>query len=402
MRYLLIFFFLWGEACPLVTLASASLTSFSLRSLGLRRVDLAYKATIDPSQSSEENSSFPITWFFSKKWHEYTLGASQPPLESESLPRSLAHRVVPRQYIPLRPKASRTLIPLKVHGERMFLPTPTRHLKPSDIELLTVLDILCKFLRFTLAVLLHLFSSPMGIWRAFEWLAQGWLGLMYDVDRILLDCGEYLFHLLLCGCLLIFPCCKRLLWVFMTVLSLVEVYSELVLLSPVQALDRIALQFERHLEAWKIRQLERDRLRYFSQRIVKRPSTVIRPSGLHWYQPLFHPEARSSLNLLFLPEESSYPVRHIYDPLYLNSVNIIGSGAFGCIFQVEHRITGKMMALKKLARRCNTDEEFDLEIRAMLRVQGSPSYPALLSTFMDADSFYLLMVRSFLFLSFVH
>ncbi|KAF8953214.1 kinase-like domain-containing protein [Flammula alnicola] len=125
----------------------------------------------------------------------------------------------------------------------------------------------------------------------------------------------------------------------------------------------------------------------------KGPSIMKQPSRQHSMTPLFRPEMHGELTYLFLPEEETYPVhaQQMYDPRSFNQVKRIGAGAFGCIYQVEHGITGEMMAVKMLLRKDNTSDDVNLEIRAMVRIQGGLWYPKLLSTFMDTDNFYILM-----------
>ncbi|KJA23086.1 hypothetical protein HYPSUDRAFT_215366 [Hypholoma sublateritium FD-334 SS-4] len=93
---------------------------------------------------------------------------------------------------------------------------------------------------------------------------------------------------------------------------------------------------------------------------------------------------------VFLPEERR-ELRHMYDPLYFNRVRRIGAGSYGMIYQVEHRITGKMMALKTLSNRMNSSDDVNLEIRALLRLHFEIWCPKVLSTFKDTGGYHILM-----------
>ncbi|CAA7267498.1 unnamed protein product [Cyclocybe aegerita] len=115
--------------------------------------------------------------------------------------------------------------------------------------------------------------------------------------------------------------------------------------------------------------------------------------------PLFSLDSSEMPKCKYLPEEiqmalaspSLHPLRDMYDPLMLRLVQQIGAGAFGCVMQVEHRPTGRAMALKKLVGRDNSEEDFESEVRAMVRLQGGAWYPELYGSFRDVDSFYILM-----------
>ncbi|KAF8903725.1 hypothetical protein CPB84DRAFT_1961087 [Gymnopilus junonius] len=115
----------------LMTLAFASspaLTAFSLHhdSSSLPHVDLSHGAMVDSPPGLDTNNSFTThaAWIFSRKW---ATGAPQTPPEPEAFPTSLTYTVVPRRYIPLRLKGSRTSNSSHVYGERVLVPTPTRY-----------------------------------------------------------------------------------------------------------------------------------------------------------------------------------------------------------------------------------------------------------------------------------
>ena len=180
------------------------------------------------------------------------------------------------------------------------------------------------------------------------------------------------------------------------VIKLAEVYYRIPFTHILANLDTSILAVERYLAEQNAQAATRQRLEYFIQRQAAGRRFVTRLRGKHGSSLLFKRETCLDLDLLILPEEQTCPVRHMYDPRYFNSIKTIGSGAFGSISQVEHRITGKMMALKTLVRGGENASFIDWEIRAMLRVQGSSYYPTLLGTYMDNENFYLLMVRTFL------
>ncbi len=121
-----------------------------------------------------------------------------------------------------------------------------------------------------------------------------------------------------------------------------------------------------------------------------------REHGRHRRTPLLKEKKTREFDYVFLPEELP-KLRHMYDPVYFNRVRRIGAGAYGLIYQVEHRITGKMMALKTLAPEMNSDEEANLEIRALLRLHFDIWCPKVLSTFKDNEGYHILMVCRFIF-----
>lgn len=118
-----------------------------------------------------------------------------------------------------------------------------------------------------------------------------------------------------------------------------------------------------------------------------------REYGRHKRTPLLKDRDREPIEFdyVFLPEERR-ELRHMYDPLYFNRVKRIGAGSYGLIYQVEHRITGKMMALKTLSNRMNSGDDVNLEIRALLRLHFEIWCPKVLSTFKDTGGFHILMV----------
>lgn len=116
-----------------------------------------------------------------------------------------------------------------------------------------------------------------------------------------------------------------------------------------------------------------------------------RQYGRHLRTPLLKRRNQDLFDLWLLPEEPVH-IRHMYNPLYFNYVKKIGKGSYGSIYQVEHRITGKMMAIKKLSKGVHGGEEADVEIRALTRLQDTLWTPTVLSTFKNGSGFYILMV----------
>jgi len=161
--------------------------------------------------------------------------------------------------------------------------------------------------------------------------------------------------------------------------------------------------FQRLHTQWERRQWERRTRESIIRKQLSKPVVHKRPSPQHSTTPLFRRGVNHDIYALFLPEElpteevtktiSPIPIRHMYDPRTFNHVRKIGSGTFGSVIQVEHRITGKMMALKRLTMERNSCDVVYLEVRALLRMRRSQWYPKVLSTFMDRANFYIFMVR---------
>lgn len=143
----------------------------------------------------------------------------------------------------------------------------------------------------------------------------------------------------------------------------------------------------------RIRQWQERHTFSITRKKVNSPAKFRRPYGKHSRTPLFRRDVYKKLTYKFLPEEPNKS-RHMSNPLYFNQVKKVGAGAFGSVYQIENRITGRMMAMKSLVRTNTTDDDFDMEIRALARLQGDVWYPKLSSTFMDVKHFYILMVCS--------
>ena len=88
-----------------------------------------------------------------------------------------------------------------------------------------------------------------------------------------------------------------------------------------------------------------------------------------------------------------------YDPKHFDFVKQVAEGGFGTILQVEHKVTGRMLALKKLVEADNPSEAVKGEVLAIAKTQNlihdlhGDWYPRLFGAFKDDNAFYLLMVR---------
>ena len=276
------------------------------------------------------------------------------------------------EIIYLRPRGSRTV---NTKGEGSISTRTFVHLSSEVVGIWPALFLLGNFLATSALFLVYMFSSLRSLWRTFEATANAWQCFLFGIDNISLCIAELVFLFAwICMVSAIRGLCLGLIYT----LTVVR-----------ECISRIHFFLERR----RIRQWEyqtRERIRRKSPKNVSHK--VTRGSAKYSDSPLFSRESLDSLTYLLLPEEGDVLARHMYDPRYFNKVKNIGAGAFGSILLVEHRITGKLMAMKVLLRSENTSDEVDLEVRAMMRLQGKPWYPKLLSTFMDTENFYILMV----------
>ncbi|KDR78619.1 hypothetical protein GALMADRAFT_137654 [Galerina marginata CBS 339.88] len=373
MRYPTVFFFPLAGVFQLRVQAFAlSLTfaSFFSSSPVPQQIELSHGANTDPLQVAARNVSVLIPWSSpATSMEESLLASPYAPYSSDTT----TYKVVPRHFISLTPRGTRTSAPLNKNGEHVFVVDKTFGHIPLRIEHSIALQFYGFPVVLTALFLVYFFSSPQGIARTIESFCDGWWGLLSDI--------EYLA----------FCICKWLLWTSWTRLTQIDRSLEALLAFSFELIDETVSRVKIYIKEWEIRQWERESLECIGRKRPQRRTAVLRAFGQHSVNPLFQRERHGSLTYLFLPEEEICPVRHMYDPRYFNKVKTIGAGAFGYIYQVEHRITGKMMAMKVLLRKDNSSDDIDLEVRAMVRVQGEPWYPRLLSTFMDMENFYILM-----------
>ncbi|KAF9568078.1 kinase-like protein [Agrocybe pediades] len=282
------------------------------------------------------------------------------------------------QTIYLRPRGSRT--------KGCNLPaSKTLPGLSSSVGIKPALQSLGYLLAATLSSLVFLFSSLDGLWRVLVHTADQWECLRSDITK---TASELAF------CVAVFV--LSTLWACFLVsrdgLLLATRHTSLFLQQTSLFLQESHLNVKLWFERRRIRQWEREVAQCIRRKLPKKPTPnprqqVVRHRGI----PLFR---WTPVEFHRLPEEEAEkaePTRHMYDPVYFNMVKKLGEGAFGVIYLVQHRISGKLMAMKTLLRRNNKREDVDLEIRAMIRTQGLPWFPELRSTFIDEDQFYILM-----------
>lgn len=290
------------------------------------------------------------------------------------------------ERIILRPRGTRTLLPLDSNGRRSLIPSKSLHSLPIDIDIYLSLGLW--FCVFFLAAFcdLYIFVSLEESWLFLVTIANIWYGSLCAANSVTL--GSLTWALLVLW--------LTTGWTLST--------SQMFLATTVEFIRKVISIFRRLRLEWELRQWESRNRQSILRKQLRKPGTYKRPSPQHSTTPLFRRGVNHDIYALLLPEElpqekvyeptPTMPMRHMYDPWAFNHVRKIGSGSFGNIIQVEHRITGKMMALKTLIMEENSCDDVHLEVRALLRMQRSHWYPKVLSTFMDGANFYILMVRN--------
>ncbi|PPQ84017.1 LOW QUALITY PROTEIN: hypothetical protein CVT25_000563 [Psilocybe cyanescens] len=311
-----------------------------------------------------------------------TFGTAQGTLTRITLPRKanmwrllyivFDQRVV-RHVVHLKPRGSRTASPLGSNGEHLSAGTRTMGVLPIEISLWATFRIGCRFLILTAVYLLWVFSSASGICYALTGSLAMALWALVFVGR-----------LFVCSLISVISCFwDMIIWVDK---SVDHVFPWLM-----QTSSFLISPFTEFQERMNAREREWRNLNCIQRKRSNPRPNFNRPCGHRRATPLFRDQAHEFVHHLYLPEERDDLVRHMHDPRHFNHLKKIGAGAFGSIYLVEHRITGKTMAMKTLLRRENSCEEIGLEIRALIRLQGKAWYPKLLSTFMDPMNFYILM-----------
>lgn len=282
----------------------------------------------------------------------------------------LSYRRVVRHVVHLKPRGSRTISGLRRGGKQRFSATETTSVRPIEVTLWSVFLAQCRVLFVAGICLLWVFSSPRGI-----------VCFLENLRAIIL--WTFTFFTV-----------QTLMWAFVCFWGMIIWIDESVeYVAPwlMNTSGSLSAPFNHFREKINVKEREWKKLNcILRKKAISRPH--VRPIGQRSAIPLFHEQAHEDIQHLYLPEERDDPLRHMHDPRYFSHLQKIGAGAFGSIYLVEHRITGKTMAMKTLLRRENSSEEIGLEIRALLRVQGKAWFPKLLSTFMDSMNFYILMV----------
>ncbi|KIM39317.1 hypothetical protein M413DRAFT_29482 [Hebeloma cylindrosporum] len=286
------------------------------------------------------------------------------------------------ERIILRPRGSRTLLPLKSNGRRGLIPSKSLDCSPP-IDIYFGLGLwFCSFLLAAFCGL-YILVSLEDFWLFLVAVADIWHGFLCAANSATLRFLKWALPTLW----------LTIGWTLATFQSFLMTTAEFI--------KQVISVFRRLRLEWELRQWERRNRESITRKQLRQPVTRKRPSPQHSTTPLFQRGVNHDIYALLLPEElpkeqvyestPTTPMRHMYDPWAFNHVRKIGSGSFGNIIQVEHRITGKMMALKRLIMEENSCDDVHLEVRALLRVQRSHWYPKVLSTFMDGTSFYILM-----------
>ena len=289
------------------------------------------------------------------------------------------------ERIILRPRGTRTLLPLNSKGRRRLLPTKSLDCSPS-IDLYFSLKLWFCFSLLAVFCDLYIFVSLEESWLFLVTIADIWHEFLCTANSATLD---FL---------------NRALPVLQLTASWTFATSQSFLVTTAEFIKQVISISQRLRLEWEVRQWERRNRQSIVRKQLRKSGTYKRPPPQHSTTPLFQRGVNHDIYALLLPEElpqeqvyeptPTMPMRHMYDPWAFNHVRKIGSGSFGSIIQVEHRITGKMMALKRLIMGENSCDDVHLEVRALLRMQRSHWYPKVLSTFMDGANFYILMVRS--------
>jgi len=289
------------------------------------------------------------------------------------------------ERIILRPRGTKTLLPFNSNSRRSLIPSKSLDFSPS-IDIYVGLGLWFSFFLFAAFCGLYFFVSLEDIWLFLVTIADTWNGIFCVANSVTLDFLKWTLPALwrTAGC------------------TIATFQSFLV--STAEFIRQLIYMFQRLRLEWELRQWERRNRQSIIRKQLRKPGTYNRRSPRHSTTPLFQRGVNHDIYALLLPEElpqeqvsepiPTMPMRHMYDPWAFNHVRKIGSGSFGSIIQVEHRITGKMMALKRLIMEENSCDDVHLEIRALLRAQRSQWYPKVLSTFMDGANFYILMVRN--------
>jgi len=285
----------------------------------------------------------------------------------------------------LKPRGTRTILPFNADGRRGFPPHKTFNYSAVVGIHVSLRLWCCSFLLAAFCAVCH-FVSLGGFWLFLVTITDDWNGFLCVADSTALQFLDWVLLALWLAAI----------QVFATFLSYVATTAEFI--------RQVKSVSQRLRTEWELRQWERRTRQSIVRKQLRKPVAYKRTSPQHSTTPLFQRGLKHDIYALLLPEElpkeqvtearPSIPIRHMYDPWAFNHVRKIGSGAFGNIIQVEHRITGKMMALKRLIMEENSCDDVHLEVRALLRMQRSQWYPKVLSTFMDGANFYILMVRN--------
>ena len=287
------------------------------------------------------------------------------------------------ERIILRPRGTRTLLPLNLNGRRSLLPSKSLDYSPTS-DLYFSLGLWFCFFLLAAFCGLYVLVSLEEFWLFLVTIANIWHGSLCAANSVTLGFLKWALPVL------------RLMatWTLAT--------SHSFLVTAAEFMTQVISIFQTLRLDWELRQWESRNRQSILRKQLRKPGTYKRPPPQHSTTPLFQRGVNHDIYALLLPEElpqeqvyeptPTTPMRHMYDPWAFNHVRKIGSGSFGSIIQVEHRITGKMMALKRLIMEENSCDDVHLEVRALLRMQRSHWYPKVLSTFMDGANFYILMV----------
>ena len=301
-------------------------------------------------------------------------------------------RRVAHNYVPLRPRGTRTL---PVRGKEIsdLEPTPTRLRSTTSLRLTSW------------RVLLMAWSVPTIIIPFFS------LGVTVDLRSMDACIPNWSRFLVLVRILHTFA--LHLLWLFKVILSLfslidhsinlIAVCSKHRALDSLDSLRRIwANRMRKHRKHREMEHIRRMAHRHYrAQGNVKSPQK--KPFQTATGAVPFFPSDVCSPSRFYLPEEEKVDdcnprSRRMQDPRLLDLERQLGSGAFGTIYQVQGSKSGVMMAIKKLSKVPNAAEDAASEVRAMLKSQqpkmGSKTkwFPKLYGTYVDDDYFYILMV----------
>jgi hypothetical protein len=84
---------------------------------------------------------------------------------------------------------------------------------------------------------------------------------------------------------------------------------------------------------------------------------------------------------------------NLLDDFYI--LGLLGTGGFAKVYRVEHKVTGRMFALKVVAKAELSErakKNMPVELEALRRLAGIPGFLQLGASFHDSENYYLLTV----------